>query len=139
MAESYQKLRTEFKDLELPDRVTFLAEGALMTGQSAVIGGLELAGNIVETVVGSIGSLVDATGIGSMLGGSGGVVGDTLDRVAITVKDVSCSASELYINAVKNVENVSENAVRAVGDAGMSASDAVKGVSNNIQKGLGAK
>ncbi len=139
MSESYQKLRSDFKDLELTDRVAFLAESALLTGQSAVVGGLEVAGSVVETVVGTVGSLVDATGIGRMFGGSTGVVGETLDRVAITVKDVSRSAGDLYNNAVRNVENVTDNAARAVGDAGVSASEAVKGVTSSIQKGVAKK
>ena len=132
MGESYQKLRKDFKSLELTDRMTFLAEGALLTGQSAIVGGLELAGNLVETVTGTVGSLVDATGIGRMLGSTSGVVGDTIDRVAITVKDVSRTAGELYSDAVKNVENVTENAATAVGDAGMSASETVKGVKSSL-------
>lgn len=40
-------------------------------------------------------------GVGNMLGRTGGVVGETIDRVAITVKDVSRSAGELYSDAVK--------------------------------------
>ncbi len=132
MGESYQNLRKDFKNLELPDRMTFLAEGTLLTGQSAIVGGLELLGNVVETVTGTVGSLVDATGIGRVLGSTSGVVGDTIDRVAITVKDVSKTAGDLYSDAVKNVENVTENAATAVGDAGMSASETVKGVKNSI-------
>ena len=139
MGESYQKLRKDFKALELTDRMTFLAEGALLTGQSAVVGGLELAGNLVETVTGTVGSLVDATGVGRMLGSTSGVVGDTIDRVAITVKDVSRTAGELYSDAVKNVENVTENAATAVGDAGMSASETVKGVKSSFQQSGGKK
>ncbi len=139
MSESYQKLRKDFKDLELTDRVAFLAEGALLTGQSAVVGGLELAGSLVETVTGTVGSLVDATGIGRLLGNTGGVVGETLDRVAITVKDVSRSAGDLYSDAVKNVENVTDNAAKAIGDAGVSASEAVKGVASTFQKSVGKK
>ncbi len=132
MGESYQNVRKEFKSLELTDRVAFLAEGALLTGQSAIVGGLELAGNVVETVTGTVGSLVDATGIGRLLGSTSGVVGDTIDRVAITVKDVSRTAGDLYSDAVKNVENVTENAATAVGDAGMTASETVKGVKSSL-------
>jgi len=139
MGESYQKIRQDFKDLELTDRMTFLAEGALLTGQSAIVGGLELAGSVVETVSGTVGSLVDATGIGRMLGSTSGVVGDTIDRVAITVKDVSRTAGELYSDAVKNVENVTENAATAVGDVGMSASETVKGVKGSLQQSSGKK
>ncbi len=134
MGESYQNLRNDFKNLELPDRMTFLAEGVLLTGQSAMVGGLELFGNAVETVTGTLGSLIDATGVTRILGNTGGVVGDTLDRVAITVKDVSKSASNLYSDTVKNVDNVTENAVKAIGDAGSSASDAVKGVTDSFSK-----
>jgi chlorosome envelope protein C len=134
MSESYQKLRKDFKDLDFTDRLTFLAESVLLTGQSAIVGGLELAGGLVETVAGTVGSLVDATGIGSMLGGPGGVVGETIDRVAITVKDVSRSAGELYGDAVKSVENVTGNAAKAVGDVGSSASDAVKNIAGSFQK-----
>jgi len=139
MGESYQKIRQDFKDLELTDRMTFLAEGALLTGQSAIVGGLELAGSVVETVSGTVGSLMDATGIGRMLGSTSGVVGDTIDRVAITVKDVSRTAGELYSDAVKNVENVTENAATAVGDVGMSASETVKGVKGSFQQSSGKK
>ncbi|HHE07668.1 MAG TPA: chlorosome protein C [Chlorobaculum parvum] len=139
MSESYQKLRKDFKDLDFTDRLTFLAESALLTGQSAIVGGLELAGSVVETVTGTAGSLVDALGIGNMLGGSGGVVGETIDRVAITVKDVSRSAGDMYNDAVKNVENVTGNAARAVGDAGSSASDAVKNIAGSFQKTTGKK
>ncbi len=139
MTESYQKLRKEFKDLELTDRLTFLAEGALLTGQSAVVGGLELAGNVVETVTGTVSSLADATGVGRLLGSTSGVVGDTIDRVAITVKDVSRSAGDLYNDAVRNVENVTDNAATAIGDAGVSASEAVKGVTGSLKKAAGKK
>lgn len=139
MSESYQKLRKDFKDLDFTDRLTFLAESVLLTGQSAIVGGLELAGGLVETVAGTVGSLVDATGISSMLGGSGGVVGETIDRVAITVKDVSRSAGELYGDAVKSVENVTGNAAKAVGDVGSSASDAVKNIAGSFQKTTGKK
>lgn len=105
-----------------------------MTGQGAVVGGLELAGSVVETVAGTVGSLIDATGIGAMLGRTGGVVGETIDRVAITVKDVSRSAGELYSDAVKNVDNVTDNAARAIGDAGVSASEAVRNIAGSFQK-----
>ncbi|MEC9486520.1 MAG: chlorosome protein C [Prosthecochloris sp.] len=139
MGESYQKLRNDFKGLDLTDRLAFLAEGALLTGQSAVVGGLEMAGSLVETVSGTVGSLVDATGVSRILGNTGGVVGETLDRVAITVKDVQRSAGDLYNDAVKNVENVTDNAAKAIGDAGMTASEAVKGVSGSFQKSTGQK
>ena len=36
MSESYQKLRKDFKELDFTDRLTFLAESVLLTGQSAV-------------------------------------------------------------------------------------------------------
>ena len=49
-------------------------------------------------------------------------------------KDVSKTAGELYSDAVKNVENVAENAATAVGDAGMSASETVKGVTGSFQQ-----
>ncbi|MBF0585779.1 chlorosome protein C [Prosthecochloris sp. N3] len=139
MGESYQKLRNDFKGLDLTDRLAFLAEGALLTGQSAVVGGLEMAGSLVETVSGTVGSLVDATGVSRILGNTGGVVGETLDRVAITVKDVQRSAGDLYNDAVKNVENVTDNAAKAIGDAGMTASEAVKGVTGSFQKSTGQK
>ncbi|NTV92853.1 MAG: chlorosome protein C [Chlorobiaceae bacterium] len=139
MSESYQKLRKDFKELDFTDRLTFLAESVLMTGQGAVVGGLELAGSVVETVTGTVGSLIDATGIGGMLGRTGGVVGETIDRVAITVKDVSRSAGELYSDAVKNVENVTDNAAKAIGDAGVSASEAVKNLTGSFQKTTGKK
>ncbi|MBN1928220.1 MAG: chlorosome protein C [Chlorobiaceae bacterium] len=134
MSESYQKLRKDFKELDFTDRLTFLAESVLLTGQSAIVGGLEIAGSVVETVAGTVGSLVDASGIGNILGGPGGVVGETIDRVAITVKDVSRSAGDLYNDAVKNVENATGNAARAVGDAGVSASEAVKNLAGSFQK-----
>jgi len=139
MSESYQKLRKDFKDLDFTDRLTFLAESVLLTGQSAIVGGLEVAGSVAETVAGTVGSLVDASGIGNMLSGTGGVVGETIDRVAITVKDVSRSAGDLYHDAVKNVENVTGNAAKTVGDAGSSASDAVKNIAGSFQKTTGKK
>ncbi|NTV03157.1 MAG: chlorosome protein C [Chlorobiaceae bacterium] len=139
MSESYQKLRKDFKELDFTDRLTFLAESVLLTGQSAIVGGLELAGGLVETVSGTLGSLVDASGIGNVLGSTGGVVGETIDRVAITVKDVSRSAGELYGDAVKSVENVTGNAAKAVGDVGSSASDAVKNIAGSFQKTTGKK
>jgi len=99
----------------------------------------EIVGVKSETVAGTVGSLVDASGVGNMLGGSGGVVGETIDRVAITVKDVSRSAGDMYNDAVKNVENVTGNAAKAVGDAGSSASDAVKNIAASFQKTTGKK
>jgi chlorosome envelope protein C len=134
MSESYQKLRKDFKDLDFTDRLTFLAESLLLTGQSAIVGGLEVAGSVVKTVTGTVGSLVDASGIGNILGGSSGVVGETIDRVAITVKDVSRSAGDLYNDAVRNVENATGNAAKAVGDVGVSASEAVKNLAGSFQK-----
>jgi chlorosome envelope protein C len=139
MSESYQKLRKDFKELDFTDRLTFLAESALLTGQSALVGGLEVAGSLVETLGGTLGSIVDASGIGNILGRTGGVVGETIDRVAITVKDVSRSAGELYSDAVKNVENVTDNAAKAIGDAGVTASEAVKNIAGTFQKGTGKK
>ncbi len=135
MSESYQKLRKDFKELEFVDRLTFLAESVLLTGQSAVVGSLNLAGNVFDTVTGTIGAVVDATGIGNLLGSPGGVVGETLDRVAITVKDASRTASELYAGAVETVENATGNAATAVGDAGVSASEVVKNFAGSFQKG----
>ena len=139
MSESYQKLRKDFKELDFTDRLTFLAESVLLTGQSAIVGGLELVGGLVETVSGTFDSIVDASGIGKVLGSTSGVVGETIDRVAITVKDVSRSAGELYGDAVKSVENMTGNAAKAVGDVGSSASDAVKNIAGSFQKTTGKK
>ena len=135
MSESYQKLRKDFKELEFIDRLTFLAESVLLTGQSAVVGSLNLAGNIFDTVTGTVGAVVDASGIGNLLGNTSGVVGETIDRVAITVKDASRTASELYAGAVETVENATGNAAAAVGDAGVSASEVVKNFAGSFQKG----
>ncbi len=135
MSESYQKIRKEFKELEFTDRLTFLAESVLLTGQSAVVGGLNLAGNIFDTVAGTVGAVIDASGVGNLLGGAGGVVGETIDRVAITVKDASRSAGDLYTSAVETVENVTGNAATAVGDAGSSASEVVKNFAGSFQRG----
>jgi chlorosome envelope protein C len=134
MSESYQNLRKDFKQLELPDRLTFLAEGVLLTGQSAVVGGLNLAGSLFDTVTGTVGALVDATGLGRIFGSSGGVVGETIDRVAITVKDASRTANELYSNAVETVENAAGNVATAVGDAGQSASEVVRNFTGSFPK-----
>jgi len=135
MSESYQKMRRDFKELEFTDRLTFLAESVLLTGQSAVVGGLNIAGGIFDTVAGTVGAVIDATGIGNLLGNTSGVVGETIDRVAITVKDASRSASDLYVSAVESVENVAGNAATAVGDAGQSASEVVKNIAGSFQKG----
>ncbi|MEI6848134.1 MAG: chlorosome protein C [Chlorobiaceae bacterium] len=135
MSESYQQLRKDFKELEFTDRITFLAESVLLTGQSAVVGGLNLAGSIFDTVTGTVGAVIDASGIGNILGNTGGVVGETIDRVAITVKDASRAANELYANAVETVENATGNAATAVGDVGVSASAAVKNFTGSFQKG----
>lgn len=64
---------------------------------------------------------------------------ETIDRVAITVKDVSRSAGELYNDAVRNVENATSNAAKAVGDVGVSASEAVKNIAGSFQKTTGNK
>ncbi len=135
MSESYQNLRKDFKELEFIDRLTFLAESVLLTGQSAVVGSLNLAGGLLDTVIGTVGAVVDASGIGNLLGSTSGVVGETLDRVAITVKDASRTASELYVSAVETVENATGNAATAVGDAGVSASEVVKNFAGSFQKG----
>jgi len=42
MTETYQKLREEFKAMPLPERLGFLAEAAVLTGQSAIVGTLNL-------------------------------------------------------------------------------------------------
>ncbi len=135
MSESYQNLRKDFKELEFIDRLTFLAESVLLTGQSAVVGSLNLAGSLFDTVTGTVGAVIDASGIGNLLGNTSGVVGETLDRVAITVKDASRTASELYVSAVETVENATGNAATAVGDAGVSASEVVKNFAGSFQKG----
>ncbi|NTW68270.1 MAG: chlorosome protein C [Chlorobiaceae bacterium] len=135
MSESYQKLRKDFKELEFTDRLTFLAESVLLTGQSAVVGSLNIAGSLFDTVTGTVGAVIDASGIGNLLGNTGGVVGETIDRVAITVKDASRTANELYANAVETVENATTNAATAVGDVGVSASTAVKNFTGSFQKG----
>ncbi|MEI8102258.1 MAG: chlorosome protein C [Chlorobium sp.] len=135
MSESYQKLRKDFKELEFTDRLTFLAESVLLTGQSAVVGGLNLAGSLFDTATGTVGSLIDATGIGNVLGNTTGVVGETIDRVAITVKDASRTANQLYASAIETVENATGNAATAVGDAGVSASEVVKNFAGSFQKG----
>ena len=135
MSESYQKLRKDFKELDFTDRLTFLAESVLLTGQSAVVGSLNIAGNIFDTVTGTVGAVIDASGIGNILGGTSGVVGETIDRVAITVKDASRTANELYASAVETVGNVTGNAATAVGDAGVSASEVVKNFTGSFQKG----
>ncbi|MBM3163280.1 MAG: chlorosome protein C [Chlorobi bacterium] len=134
MSETYQKLRKDFKDLDFTDRLTFVAESLVLTGQGAVVGGLTLAGTVFDTLINSAGSFLDATGVLNMLGRTGGVVGETIDRVAITVKDVSRAAGDLYVNAVDAVENVTDNAAAAVGDAGISASEAVKNIAGSFQK-----
>ena len=134
MSESYQQLRKDFKELEFTDRVTFLAESVLLTGQSAVVGGLNFAGSLFDTVSGTVGSVIEATGISKLLGNTSGVVGETIDRVAITVKDASRAASELYGNAVETVENATGNAATAVGDAGVSAAEVVKNFAGSFQK-----
>ncbi|MEI8031858.1 MAG: chlorosome protein C [Chlorobiaceae bacterium] len=134
MSESYQKARKEFKELDFADRLTFVAESVLLTGQSAVVGSLNLAGGIFDTITGTVGAVIDASGIGNLLGNTGGVVGETIDRVAITVKDASRTAGQLYSSAVDTVENVTGNAAKAVGDVGVSASEAVKSFSGSFQK-----
>ena len=134
MSESYQKARKEFKELDFADRLTFVAESVLWTGQSAVVGSLNLAGGIFDTITGTVGAVIDASGIGNLLGNTGGVVGETIDRVAITVKDASRTAGQLYSSAVDTVENVTGNAAEAVGDVGVSASEAVKSFSGSFQK-----
>ncbi len=134
MSESYQKLRKEFKELDFTDRLTFVAESLVLTGQGAVVGGLTLVGNVFDTVFNTAGSILDATGVVSMLGRNGGVVGETIDRVAITVKDVSRAAGDLYVNAVDAMENATDNAATAVGDAGVSASEAVKNIAGSFRK-----
>jgi chlorosome envelope protein C len=135
MSESYQKLRKDFKELDFTDRLTFLAESVLLTGQSAVVGSLNIAGNVIDTVTGTLGAVIDASGIGNLLGSTGGVVGETIDRVAITVKDASRTANEIYASAVETVENATGNAATAVGDAGVSASEVVKNFTGSFQKG----
>lgn len=134
MSESYQKLRRDFKELEFTDRLSFLAESVVLTGQSAVVGGLNLAGSVFDTISGTVGAVIDASGIGNILGNTG-VVGETIDRVAITVKDASRTANELYASAVETVENATGNAATAVGDAGVSASEVVKNIAVSFQKG----
>ena len=74
MSESYQKLRKDFKELDFTDRLTFLAESVLLTGQSAVVGSLNIAGNVFDTVTGTVGAVIDASGIGNLLGSTGGVL-----------------------------------------------------------------
>lgn len=133
MTEAYEKLRNQFKELSFTDRVAFLAEASLMTGQSAVVSGMNLAGDLVDTLGSSVDSIAKAVGLtnGS---GSGNVVSQTVERVAITVKDAGKAASTIYKDVAKGVDSVTGDVAKGAGDVVGKAADVVKDVAGQVQK-----
>lgn len=133
MAEAYDKLRTQFKELSLTERLAFLAEASLMTGQSAVVSGMNLFGDFGDVLGSSVESITKAVGL-SNGGGSSNVVSQTVERVAITVKDAGKAASTIYRDVAKGVDSVTGDVAKSTGDVVNKAADVVKDVAGQVQK-----
>ncbi|MBC8044241.1 MAG: chlorosome protein C [Rhizobacter sp.] len=131
MTESYEKLRNEFKDMPLTDRVAFLAEAAFITGQSAIVGTMNLIGDVVERTAASADDIAKATGLSGMTSEG---VSQTVNRVVITVKDAGRTASEVVKDAARSVDSITVDAARGVGDMAAKATDVVKDVADSVSR-----
>jgi len=135
MTEAYDKLRDQFKELSLPDRVSFIAEATLMTGQSAVVDGINLAGSAFESIGSTVENLAKSTGLTD---GSDNVVKQTVERVAITVKDAGKASSTVFKDVAKSVDDATGGISKGVGAVTSKASDVVQNVTDSIQKSASA-
>lgn len=132
MTESYQKLREEFKQLDLPNRVAFLAEASVMTVQSGIVGTLNLIGDVVESASNVVGSVAQNFGV------SGGTASDataqTVNRVVITVKDATKAAGTVVKDVAKSVDAVTVDVAKTVGDVATKATEVTANVVETVQK-----
>ncbi len=131
MTDAYQKLRDQFKELSLTDRVSFIAEATLMTGQSAVVDSINFVGGAFESIGSSVENIAKSTGLAN---GSGNVVNQTVERVAITVKDAGKASSTVFKDVAKSVDDATSGISKGVGEVTSKASGVVQNVSDSIQK-----
>ncbi|ACF12762.1 chlorosome envelope protein C [Chloroherpeton thalassium ATCC 35110] len=131
MTEAYDKLRTQFKELPLTDRIAFIAEATVMTGQSALSDSMGLFGGVFENIGSSVDSIIKATGLSNS---SNNVVSQTVERVAITVKDAGKAAGTIYKDVAKGVDDATGGIAKGLGDVTSQASEVVKNVTGTIQK-----
>jgi chlorosome envelope protein C len=132
MTESYQKLREEFKTMPLPDRIGFLTEAAILTGQSAIVGTLNIIGDVVEGVTGFTSSVTKNLGITGDPNSS--PAAQTINRVVITVKDAGKAAGSVMKDVAKTVDGAAESVVKSVGEATTKASEVAGEVISTVQK-----
>jgi len=131
MTEAYDKLRDQFKELSLTDRLAFIAEATVMTGQTALSEPMSVFGGVFENIGSSVESIAKATGLSN---GSDNVVSQTVERVAITVKDAGKAAGTIYNDVAKGVDDATGGIAKGLGDVTSQASEVVKNVTGTIQK-----
>ncbi len=131
MTETYQKLREEFKQLDLPSRLGFLVEAGALTTQSAIVGTLNVIGDVVEGVTNATGSLAQSVGISSASADS---ASQTVNRIVITVKDAGKAAGTVVKDVAKSVDDVAVNVAKSVGDATVKAAEVAGDVIGTVQK-----
>jgi chlorosome envelope protein C len=133
MTETYQKLREEFKTMPLPDRIGFLVESLLLTGQSAIVGTLNVIGDVVEGATNVASSVTQSFGMGSGQGGTS-MAAQTINRVVITVKDAGKATASVMKDVAKSVDSATEGIVKGVGEATMKATEVAADVISSVQK-----
>ncbi|MDX2127874.1 MAG: chlorosome protein C [Chloroherpetonaceae bacterium] len=134
MTESYETLRKEFKAMALGDRMAFLAEAAILTGQSAIVGTLNLIGDVVEGVTSATENLTKSVGI---TGGDGqSPAAQTVNRVVITVKDAGKAAGTVMKDVAKTVDTATADVAKGVSEAAAKAVEVVNDVASAAQKAV---
>ncbi|MFN3345635.1 MAG: chlorosome protein C [Chloroherpetonaceae bacterium] len=131
MTETYQKLREEFKAMPLPERLGFLAEAAVLTGQSAIVGTLNLIGDIVEGATSTVENISKNLGIS---GESANTAAQTVNRVVITVKDAGKAAGAVVKDVAKSVDSATEGIVKTAGEAAASATKMAAEAASAVSK-----
>ncbi len=131
MTETYQKLREEFKALPLPERLGFLAEAAVLTGQSAIVGTLNLLGDIVEGTTSTVENISRNLGLSSE---SANTAAQTVNRIVITVKDAGKAAGAVVKDVAKSVDSATENIVKTAGEAAANATKMAAEAASAVSK-----
>ncbi|MFQ3596984.1 MAG: chlorosome protein C [Chloroherpetonaceae bacterium] len=131
MTETYQKLREDFKAMPLPERLGFLAEAAVLTGQSAVVGTLNLIGDIVEGATSTVETVTKNLGVS---GETGNAAAQTVNRVVITVKDAGKAAGAVVKDVAKSVDSATEGIVKTAGEAAASATKMAAEAASTVSK-----
>jgi len=132
MTESYQKLREEFKQMDLANRVAFLAEASVLTVQSGIVGTLNLIGDVVEGASNVVGAVAQNFGVAG--GTASDAASQTVNRVVITVKDATKAAGTVVKDVAKSVDAVTIDVAKTVGDVATKATEVTANVVESVQK-----